>query len=938
MERWQQIESLFQQALERDPEKRDAWLREACRGDAELQREVASLLANHHSAADSQPWASAAAAKLIDSPVSLEPGQCLGPYRIESFLAAGGMGEVYRATDTRLNREVAIKICTGRFSVRFSKEANVIASLNHPHICHLYDVGPNYLVMELVEGTPLRGPLPLKQALEYAGQILDALDAAHRKGIIHRDLKPANILVTKQGIKLLDFGLARQSGPVQESDATLTAGLTGQGQIIGTLQYVSPEQLQGKEADARSDLFSFGCVLYEMLSGKRAFDGKSTASVIAAILEREPAPLNLTPPLERLVRKCLAKDPDHRFQTARDLNTALTWALEEPLAARANRRGWIAAAAATLILGALAVWTVSNFRHQALDARVFQLQINPPPHGRFVLGFGLGGFAVSPDGKMAAYVATVNGRTGLWVQPLDGVAARLLPGTENAGFPFWSPDNKSIAFVIGTSRLYRIDVRGGAPVAICDAGSIFTGGSWGGDGYILFSTLTSDIFRVAAAGGTAARVTTVDASRGEVLFRWPQVIPGGHFLFWVESSKPENNGVYAASFAKPGEHAKLLSADSSALYAPGGDGKGCLLWLRGGTLVAQEFNPLTLEFAGDPQPIAEGVSASPRRQMYAAGSANGLLLYASSAAVTQLEWVDRTGKLLRELGAPVEGILNFRLSPDERSVVVQRNSGGVWDLWLTDTERGLASRFTTGTGSHHPVWSPDGRIILYSRVGSKSVLRQPANRTGGEHAMIQLPGAGSIEDWSGDGRWALARAMDADTKFDIWMLPMTPDGSIQEGIAPKIYLRTPFNESEGRFSPEPSPRWIAYQSDESGQFEVYVDSFPESHGRKLISTAGGQFPQWGAGGRELFYLSLDDRLMAVSLKLGADTIECSVPRELFRLPLSGLGRGGGIGGSPYEATRDGRRFLTLTTSEAVPQPLTLIVNWPALLNRRSSTP
>jgi serine/threonine protein kinase/Tol biopolymer transport system component len=938
MERWQQIQSLFQDALERDPAQRNAWLREACHGDSDLQREVASLLANHHSAADSQPWAAAAAAKLIDSPASLEPGQCLGPYRIESFLAAGGMGKVYRATDTRLHRQVAIKISVARFSERFEREARTIASLNHPHICQLYDIGRNYLVMELVEGVPLQGPLALKQAVEYAAQILDALDAAHRKGITHRDLKPANILVTKQGIKLLDFGLARQSGPLQETDETLTTALSGKGQIIGTLQYMSPEQLQGKEADGRSDLFSFGCVLYEMLSGRCAFEGQSAASVIGAILEREPAPINVPHPLDRVVRRCLAKDPDQRFQNALDLKTALTWALEQPITANANRRVWIGIAAAILVLGALLGWGMSYFHRPVASERVFRLQINPPPNGQFVLGFGLGGFAVSPDGKMAAYVATVNGRTGLWVRPLDSVAARLLPGTENAGFPFWSPDNKSIAFVIGTSRLYRIDVRGGAPVFICDAGSIFTGGSWGGDGYILFSTLTSDFFRVAAAGGTAARVTTVDASRGEVLFRWPQVIPGGHFLFWVESSKPENNGVYAASFAKPGEHPKLLSADSNALYASGGDGKGCLLWLRGGTLVAQEFNPLTLEFAGDPQPIAEGVSASPRRQMYVAGSANGLLLYASSAAVTQLEWVDRTGKLLRELGAPVEGILNFRLSPDERYVVVQRNSGGVWDLWLIDTERGLASRFTTGTGSHHPVWSPDGRIILYSRIGSKSVLRKSANGTGGEHAMIQLPEVGSIEDWSGDGRWALARAMDADTKFDIWMLPMTPDGRIGEGMVPKIYLRTPFNESEGRFSPEPSPRWIAYQSDNSGQFEVYVDSFPESHGSKRISTAGGQFPQWGAGGRELFYLSLDDRLMAVSLKLGADTIECSVPRELFRLPLSGLGRGGGIGGSPYEAARDGRRFLTLTTSEAVPQPLTLIVNWPALLNKRSSAP
>src|SRR5262249_33271232 len=313
-------------------------------------------VANHEQCAGFEPWAAAAAAQLIAAPASLQPGQSLGPYRIESFVAAGGMSQVYRATDTRLNREVAIKLSSARFTERFAQEAKVIASLNHPHICHLYDVGANYLVMEFVEGSPLRGPLSVKQAVEYAGQILDALDTAHRKGITHRDLKPANILVTKQGIKLLDFGLAKRSAPLQEDDATLTAALTGKGEILGTLQYMSPEQLQGKEADARSDLFSFGCVLYEMLSGKAAFKGESAASVIAAILEREPAALNVAPPMERVVRTCLAKDPAQRFQTALDLKRNLTWALEQPIAAKTNRRGWIAAAAATLILGALGGW------------------------------------------------------------------------------------------------------------------------------------------------------------------------------------------------------------------------------------------------------------------------------------------------------------------------------------------------------------------------------------------------------------------------------------------------------------------------------------------------------------------------------------------------------------------------------------------------------
>jgi predicted Ser/Thr protein kinase len=408
MERWQQIESLFHEALERDPAERNAWLQEACHGDSDLQREVASLLANHQAATDFKPWAAAVAAKLVDGPALLAPGQCLGPYRIERFLAAGGMGEVYRATDTRLHRAVAIKVSAARFSERFEREARVIASLNHPNICQLHDVGPNYLVMEFVEGEPLKGPLPVEKAVEYAGQILEALDVAHRKGITHRDLKPANILVTRQGIKLLDFGLARQGGPLLEHDATLTAGFTGKGQILGTLQYMSPEQLQGEEADARSDLFSFGCVLYEMLSGKRAFQGQSAASVIAAILERDPAPLNLAPPLERVIRSCLAKDPDHRFQTGLDLRRALTWALEQPSAAKANRRAWVAAAAAALVLllvmsAALGLVAWKHFREE--PPRVVKLSFALPKE-TFEPGRPPS-TAVSPDGRRVAFEGSV---------------------------------------------------------------------------------------------------------------------------------------------------------------------------------------------------------------------------------------------------------------------------------------------------------------------------------------------------------------------------------------------------------------------------------------------------------------------------------------------------------------------------------------------------
>jgi Tol biopolymer transport system component/predicted Ser/Thr protein kinase len=931
VERLQQIEEIFQEALRRDPAQRDLYLREACRGDVELQREVSSLLSHHDERSGEQSWAARAATQLIDAP-ALKPGQMLGPYRIDSFLAAGGMGQVYRATDTRLQRQVAIKVSSKRFDARFEREASVIASLNHPHICQLYDVDPNYLVMEYVEGTPLRGPLPLKQAAEYAGQILDALNCAHRKGITHRDLKPENILVTKQGVKLLDFGLAKQSGPLREGDATLTAALTSKGEILGTLQYMSPEQLHGQQADVRSDLFSFGCVLYEMLTGKRAFEGKSAASVIAAILEREPAPLNLAPPLERVVRTCLAKDPNERFQNALDLKRSLTWALEQPVAATASRRGWIPAAAAVLVLGALASWAVSRFAQPAPDRRVLRIQIDPPPGGRFVLGgINVGDVAISPDGKMAVYTATVNGKVELWVHPLDGSAARLLPGTENGGQPFWSPDSKSIGFVNLGTGLRRIDPGGGMPVQICNPVIGLRSPTWGSDGYILFSDANS-IFRVSAAGGTPTLVMAPDRSLGEIAYHAPRLLPDGRFLYLVETRKPESSGLYAASLAKPAEHVKLLASTGRALYAQAADGKGYLLYARAGALVAQAFDPRGLQLAGEPQVIAEGVSTAIEGEMHVTASDTGLLLYGAFHRLSQLAWLDRTGKLISRVGEEMD-LRMFRLSPDERHIAVQLGSTGGSDLWLLDAERGISNRLTAGTGhSTQPLWSPDGRLILLSHLNWPELLRKATNGIGEEQAVS--PGLGNILglDWSGDGRWVLARQRNPDTGYDIWKLPMTPEGRMPEGAVPTPYLRTRFNESQARFSPEPSPRWVAYVSDESGRQEVYVDAFPEPRGKKRISTTGGGSAWWGAGGRELFYVTPEDKLMAVSLKITGDSLEPSAPRELFTLSLRSPA------GPTYQPSRDGQRFLVLTSPQVSPQPITVIINWPALLKRGAAVP
>jgi len=547
------------------------------------------------------------------------------------------MGEVFRARDTRLNRTVALKVSKAEFGDRFAREAKAVAALNHPNICTLFDVGPNYLVMEYIEGTQLKGPLPVEKAVEYASQILDALDAAHKKGFTHRDLKPANILVTKQGIKLLDFGLAKRAAPQEESDATLTKALTGQGQILGTLQYMSPEQLQGKPADARSDLFAFGCVLYEMLSGKRAFAGSSRASVIAAILEREPAQLYPDRPLGRVIQTCLEKDPDRRFQNALDLKRTLAWATErQPVAAaKANRWLW-AVAAAALATGAWGGWMMTQSRPAPVDERVVRFQIAPPEGGRF----DQTSLAVSPDGRILAYAAVAQGKRGLWVQPLDGGSAKPLLGTDDAFRPFWSADGRSIGYWVD-QKIRRIEMAGGAPLKICDTISQFLGGAWGADGVIVFATVGSTLRRVSASGGSPTPLTALNAARREVSHAHPQLLPSGRaVLFFVDAAKPEDTGAYVARLDNPREHFRLVATDRHAVFAA-----GHLLWRRGSTLVAQRLAPERLQLSGDPRPVRGTVGHDGGIGMALAASAGGLLLYGTSGTVQrQLTWFDRTDK------------------------------------------------------------------------------------------------------------------------------------------------------------------------------------------------------------------------------------------------------------------------------------------------------
>src|ERR1700680_2284913 len=633
----------------------------------------------------------------------LSAGDKLGPYEIVVPIGEGGMGEVYRATDTRLHREVAIKVSSAQFNERFEREARAVAALNHPHICTLHDVGPNYLVMEFVEGQSIRGPLPLNDALRYAEEIADALDHAHRKGIVHRDLKPANIMVTKQGIKLLDFGLAKFQKGITANDATLTNALTSQGTILGTLHYMSPEQLEGKEADERSDIYSFGCVLYELITGKRAFEGKSAASLIAAILERQPAPLEPAG-LNQIIETCLAKDPDDRFQTARDLKRALRWAEKGDPARAAQlevKRRWLWPAVAALCLILAAVFAMLWFLRPAPVALTSRFTVDAPPNMAFTNTFAA--TAVSPDGRYLVFGAGA-GTPSLWLRPLDSLSARQLPGTERGNFPFWSPDSRSIAFFAG-DKLKRVEIVGGAPLVLCDApeqSPAAVGGTWNRDGVILFGG-HDGLHRVPASGGAPVLLTKVDASRQEAGHGYPQFLADGkHFLYFNGGENPNTQGVYGASLDRPQQPLPIVRTDAKAIYTPPIAGRpGYLLYLRERTLLAQRFDAGKLRLEGDPVPVAENVSVNGLQRAAFWTSDKGLLVYRSALTLGKLRllWKSRDGKNLGQPG-PDDFYAPLRLSPDGRRVALGRSHGTSntsEDLWLLEFKRSVMNRLTLRT-------------------------------------------------------------------------------------------------------------------------------------------------------------------------------------------------------------------------------------------------
>ena len=895
----------------------------------------------------------------------LSAGTRLGRYEIRSQIGAGGMGEVYRAYDPKMNREIAIKILPAAFSAdkerlaRFEQEAQAAGSLNHPNILAIYHIdthdGSPYIVAELLEGETLRermGGMALAQrrAIGYGLEIANGLAAAHAKGIVHRDLKPDNIFITKdERAKLLDFGIAKLTqadGGQSQTDIPTRRVNTDPGVVIGTAGYMSPEQVRGQAVDHRSDIFSFGAILYEMLSGRRAFHGESIADTMSAILKEDPADLsdtnqNISPALERLVNHCLEKNPEARFHSARDLafaleaisgssaasNQTITAMTSVPARERIRKQlPWLVTALLALALIAALPFVFLYFRNAPASLPNVVRATIAPPENAHLLYFNM--MAISPDGLRLAFVAIgANGVQSLWLRPLGASSAQPLAGTEGASYPFWSPDSRFIAF-FANGKLKKIEAAGGSPQTLCNAPN-GRGGTWNRDGVIVFAPdILSPLYRVPQAGGAPAALP-LDQSRKEKVYHFPYFLPDGrHFLYRAGSTtayaRDKGNGIYVGSLDSS-EYKLILNDDTYAIYS-----SGHLLFWRDGALMAQPFDVPSLQLSGEAVPIAEQVqmNLSEVRATFSV-SENGVLAFqrgTSVGSVTQLIWFERDGKQAGKSGEPVFGA-SPHISPDGQRVVAMLFDiqAGSTDLWLYDSALTRKTRFTFDPAfDSNPVWSPDGRSIAFSSDRKArfvyDIYQKDASGARNEEVLFESDEYKRPTSWSADGRFlAYTRSDGPNGKGDIWVLPFTGERK------PFPFIQTSqFNEQRARFSPD--GRFVAYDSDESSSRQVYVTSFPGPGGKLQVSTNGGEDAVWRKDSKEIFFLS-EGKLMAAEVKANGSALEIGNIQLLFD-PHSGFGPN-----AHYDVTPDGKRFIVATVGEGGSAPMNLVVNWTAELKK-----
>jgi eukaryotic-like serine/threonine-protein kinase len=884
----------------------------------------------------------------------LVPGTKLGPYEVVGPLGAGGMGEVYRASDTKLRREVALKVLPELFAddahrmVRFEREAQVLASLNHPHIAHINGMeesnGIRALVMELVEGQTLaeriaKGSVPLEEAVPLAKQIAEGLEYAHDRGIIHRDLKPANIKLAPDGqVKILDFGLAKalegEAGEVNiATSPTISTAATRAGVLLGTAAYMSPEQAKGKAVDRRADIWAFGCVLFEMLAGKAVFDGETITDTLASVVRAEPEwtqlPKETPRRIRELLQRCLTKDSKQRLQAIGEARIALENAFADDsvsaTATNSSRVRFFAGAAiffavATIVIG------IAHWSRTPEKARIVRSYIKAMPNSSFVLGAQQGGFAISPDGLRLAYAAqNADGKTLLWVRALDSLQAQALDGTEEASFPFWSPDSHSIGF-FASGKLKKIESSGGPSFTVCDAPNP-RGGSWNQDGVILFApNLNVPLHRVSASGGTPAPVTSLDPARGVTTHRWPQFLPDGRHFLYVAGTPlaPRENPTNAVMLgALDSKESKLvLHAHASAQYV-----SGHILFLQQSTLMAQPFDVSRLELKGDAFPIADPVQESEViiRSMFSA-SENGPLAYleGTSSDSRELIWLDRSGRKVGEVSGP-DTYMSPRVLPDGKKVLYTLIGHG-YEVWSYDMALGLKTRLTFGTSSGRaslgPLWSPDGQRIAYTSIrnGQFGFYQKTVNGSGNEEVLLEEDGTVKyLNDWSPDGK-SVAFQQAPQGINEIWILPLTGERK------PTPFLQFKFSSANSTFSP--NGKWLAYCSTESGDQKVYVVPFPGPGGKWQVSPGGGCYPRWRRDGKELFYLSADNKIMAAEVNASGSSFTIGTVNPLFETRVYRSMSGG------FDVTADGQRFIICHEPGQPNVAITLVENWDAELKKK----